>query len=977
MKYINTKYHIDRFISIVLFLLIFGSNSHKLAGQVPAFKTHALPGLLNNSNVNLIFQDHLSFIWVGTKNGLFRYDGMRFAPYLKPDTLSNDVSALFMDDDGTLWIGYQDGSIYYKREGPELLEWMPEEGVPNVPIRGFQKDYNRNLWIATYGEGLYVWNGIHLYNFNTDDGLPGNDLYAMEKDLHGGVWVATDNGISKCEFNHPHKNIVNLTTDDGVPDEIVRTLLADHEGNLWIGTQDKGFCKYHIKQDSFEYYPINWEAGVIISLAYFQHGELWLGTEGDGLFRYDTKSNKLTKVSDKNRFEGAKIYDLLKDVEGNIWVLSNTEGICSANRHFEFESGTFSSIQTILADNRNRIWLGTPTGVFEYKQGNIQQPLRQHLPDLPLNIISLYQDKYDNLWLGTFGDGVVIYNPNTGNFRRIYEKYGLANGSILSIDGINGQVWLATLGGVTQFNTHQNPLSIGSTEFKNLTEKSGLGTNFIYRVFIDSKGRTWFGTDGKGISVLEEGQLKNYSEAIIASELNAIQKDTIELDAVYSITEDRQGNIWFSNANNGLFKFDGNQFDQLTLKEGIRDLSITSLVTDEKGNIIIVHPKGIDVLQPENGHLIYYGNEVGIQNLDPNLNAVSEDRFGQVWIADQDQLIRYTPLKENVEIHPRTILTSVSVFFEDTIYQPDPFFTYRQNNLIFNYTGLWYTHPESVKYKYKIEGLDPEWIISKDPRAVYSNLPPGEFTFMVASTENDAFNGEPVSMFSFTIQSPIWTQWWFILMTVLLLAGMGYTYIKLRDRRVNRINLLEKEKVESQFEALKSQINPHFLFNSFNTLITIIDEDPELAIRYVENFSDFFRSIIQYREKSVIDLKEEITLIQNYTYLLKKRYGENLILNIDVNEIEAQVAPLTIQMLVENAVKHNIISKAKPLTIDISISDQDYIMVRNNLQPKLTDERSTGFGLQNIINRYQLLIDRKVKIQKTDRHFVVAVPLIK
>ncbi|MCB9040652.1 MAG: histidine kinase [Lewinellaceae bacterium] len=156
---------------------------------------------------------------------------------------------------------------------------------------------------------------------------------------------------------------------------------------------------------------------------------------------------------------------------------------------------------------------------------------------------------------------------------------------------------------------------------------------------------------------------------------------------------------------------------------------------------------------------------------------------------------------------------------------------------------------------------------------------------------------------------------------------------------------------------MKSQINPHFLFNSFNTLITIIEENPEIAVEFVEKLSDFYRSILQYREMEVISLREEVVLVQNYAFLLKKRFGDSLSLTVHHNEEQAYIAPLTLQILVENAVKHNIISKSRPLNIEICAGGE-YITVRNNLQKKIAMELSTGFGLQSIVNRYALLVDR-------------------
>jgi LytS/YehU family sensor histidine kinase len=292
--------------------------------------------------------------------------------------------------------------------------------------------------------------------------------------------------------------------------------------------------------------------------------------------------------------------------------------------------------------------------------------------------------------------------------------------------------------------------------------------------------------------------------------------------------------------------------------------------------------------------------------------------------------------------------------------------------------GLWYTDPEIVRYRYQLEGFDQNWIFSKDKRATYSNLPPGQYTFKVSSTENDAFDGEPIIQYSFSIAPPLWLRPWFIILITMAIVLLLWYLLRLRDQRLSREAYLKKEKIESQYEALKSQINPHFLFNSFNTLITIIEEDPGLGVRYVEQLSDFYRSILQYREKELIPLAEEIQLVKSYFFLLKERFGDKLNLSIQLDEGQhSYIVPLSLQMLVENAIKHNVVSSEKPLSIQIHTNEDQYLVVANNLQPKRTKEPSTGFGLNSIITRYALLTSNPVDVLEKEATFEVHIPLIK
>ncbi len=189
---------------------------------------------------------------------------------------------------------------------------------------------------------------------------------------------------------------------------------------------------------------------------------------------------------------------------------------------------------------------------------------------------------------------------------------------------------------------------------------------------------------------------------------------------------------------------------------------------------------------------------------------------------------------------------------------------------------------------------------------------------------------------------------------------------------------LKRENIASQFETLKSQVNPHFLFNSLNTLITIIPEDPQLAVAFVQKLSNVYRYILQNKDKDVVTLAEEMKIAEAYLFLLKTRFGENLQVNTNIPSAQLSkfIAPLTIQMLLENAIKHNVISTEKPLHIDLYIEKDQALVVKNNLQRKSSVPDSTQTGLANISQRYKLLCQQAVEVIVTASNFIVVLPLL-
>ncbi|MFW5757218.1 MAG: sensor histidine kinase [Bacteroidota bacterium] len=190
---------------------------------------------------------------------------------------------------------------------------------------------------------------------------------------------------------------------------------------------------------------------------------------------------------------------------------------------------------------------------------------------------------------------------------------------------------------------------------------------------------------------------------------------------------------------------------------------------------------------------------------------------------------------------------------------------------------------------------------------------------------------------------------------------------------------LEKENLQSQYETLKSQINPHFLFNTLNTITNLIEEEPEMAVRYVNKTADFLRTVLNLKDKQVIRVEEEIDLIKDFYDLQLQRFADNLKLHINIKKenLSQKIPPLALQMLFENALKHNVISSENPLIITIKDHEQDYIEVKNNLQKKKVFAQSHGIGLANIVSRYGFLSNKKVEIVENESFFCVRIPLLK
>ena len=329
---------------------------------------------------------------------------------------------------------------------------------------------------------------------------------------------------------------------------------------------------------------------------------------------------------------------------------------------------------------------------------------------------------------------------------------------------------------------------------------------------------------------------------------------------------------------------------------------------------------------------------------------------------------------------PTVSIDKVELFLNDIKAGSNYKFSHNQNNLSFYFTGIYYSEPEKIQYQYKLDGYDKEWVNTKDRVKNFPNLPPGNYTFRIRVSLNKNFTNASEASFSFVIEKPFWMQVWFFITAALIIGALLYFFIKQREKHINNLNTLKNQKIQSQLETLRNQVNPHFLFNSFNILVSEIENNPEDAVIYTERLSDFYRSLIQHREKDIIPLEDELNTLNDYIFLQEKRFASGLAIHIDIRQeviSSSYIPPLVLQMLVENAVKHNIVSKETPLTIYIKDVDEDCLAVSNNINKKMQPEKRSGLGLQNIQKRYALLQVKKVSIESDEKFFTVKIPLIK
>ena len=822
----------------IIYALFIGVHAfiNEVAAQTPFLKPHQLFKGKEEYNVEVIYQSPEGWLWFGTDHGLFRFDGISYTKYTTSENLAdNHITAILNVPDKEMWIGHKSGKISLY-DGNTFWAFKPEEGLGNIEITDIETDSTGSVWYSTLGEGVFKYDGRYLTNLNTDDGLSDNYVYDIEKDQNGVFWLATDNGITrvsggKCEI---------ISMKDGLNDNIVRVLNSTHDGRLWIGTEEKGLSVYDTETKKFN--PVDgWKFGPVTGFTVSLEDDFWISTENQGIIQLNmTRSGSPVyhQIREKEGLISNRTKTIIKDIEENIWI-GGKQGIIQAlPPAFEFlnqSNGTpFEMSYAIVLDKRNNLWVCSETGLFRGIQDNSGQYVWDNISSrlkLKENFISLFTDPAGEVWAGTYGGGVYRIKTETLSYKKYTAPEEINDNNVISITGNDNFVWLSTLGGgISCYDLEKSAF----VQFSH----SELMNSYIYETKTDNAGRTWVA-----------GSLK-YPGYILNDSLILINDEALRFPQLYSIETDSAGDAWFNTGDKGILRISPNGTKILGVEDGITADQIQSVVFDKLGNLLIISNDGILFYKPDRGVLLNLGDNSGLSYRYPVLNSVYTDKDGRIWIGTQTGIIIYNPeyLKLIGQI-PKVFL-SVKNLFNNPIRDARKKFRYFENNFSFGYTGIWFSNPEGLTYRYKLQGYDLEWLHSERNQVLtYSQLPAGDYTFRVeASLDDKTWYASDDSSYSFVVHPPFWETWWFLSsMLVLIIAGV-YMYIR------QRVSKLQKDKEKLEIEVAKRTEE-------------ISNKNRELEAQKVE--ISLQRDIAEERRDQIEAQKEEIQSSIRYAFRIQ------------------------------------------------------------------------------------------------------------
>ncbi len=848
---------------------------------------------------------------------------------------------------------------------------MEYTAFAGAEIREIWVSNDKDIWMATYGKGLIYYDDS-LRITQTVGGLLDDYCYCLEPDPYGRIWVGTDRGINILAGDA--SVIRSIGYNEGLPDIMVMALHQDDNNRMWIGMESAGICYMDIGPviEKVVLPDPAWDFGMVTAILQSDDDIIAATKESRIIHLTDRLAPGKYKRHSSSITVHPGIIGMVEDHHRNILILTPHAIMFSPGKTIQLWSHmdgfNFNNIHALHVDNNATVWFSIYNVLYRFDPEKGEIPIKVFEASPTSSIISLYEDQYRNLWAGTFGEGLYIIDKQTFQKRHLNQTDGLPDGNIIALTGDDSRIWLATLGGVTSCvlaaNPLKGPLILNQLDFG---QETAVDINFLYDIYRDTRGGLWFASDGSGIVSYRNGRLETY-----------LGENEPGRQVILAIEEDKKGNLWFASSTDGLYRLDDTGFKKYGTAEGLRDPAITTMILDRNDNLLILHNSGFDILNTQTGSVSYLDPLQTDQQNEYFLNAAGLDPSGNIWLGSKNGMIRFALIPGAASMVPETVLERVKVFYEDLDFRNTTSLEYRQNHLIFQFSAVWYQHPEAVTFQYRLEPLDPGWFTTSSREVSYSGLAPGKYTFMVRSAVNKQFTHGMTSSYSFIIRRPFYLQWWFLVIAVMVVTGIFTLAFRAREKNIKKREQEARELVILQFETLKNQVNPHFLFNSLNTLVSMIRQDRDIATEYVENLAEYFRNILAFKNVDLIPLTEETELLRTYYYLQQKRYGQNLMLDLDLDENASAslIPPLTLQILMENAIKHNEVSSRRPLKIRILSLDQN-ILVENNLQLKMHAETSTRTGLNNIKSRYRLASGMEVREENDGSYFRIYLPLIK
>lgn len=748
-----------------------------------------------NVPVTVIAQDGNGFLWLGTAEGLYRFDGINTQAISKDfPMLRQEITAVFIDEQQNTWVGTRSGSVYsFVRNKIDSLRF-PENEKPDK-ITSFA-NLNSTLLIGTYGSGLYTFGTGVLHHYTAANGLSDNVIYRIAGNRNNTAWLGTDAGITELRLQNGKAEFVLVSNKDGLPDNIVRDIVA-LDDELIVSMQDSGVCRFNRNTRKFEkdQFFSNWTKGTVINT--INCGDkLALATEKNGLFIF-SKGGMLVYNYD-HYLQASVVNQLFIDREKQLWVASRNGISQLSEKRYSFINSAKGlnddNVLAIAVDNDHGLWLGAGSGISRLVTDDVGHPVISNIRKIDKYTISCAAKAPDgSIWFGTYGNGIIVARPDQPNSMIATGSADMMDKSNISHIFFEGRetVYISTLGGGLIKAKLQPEAAKKINIEKIYTEADGLGSTYVYCAITDAKGRLFVGTDGGGLQTMQNGRF-----------VNLIKRSGLESNTVFSICSDKYNNIWATTNANGIIRYNGKEMTTYGAEKGLRDEQPQQIYSTDN-TLFAVSSKGIDKINCETGEVSYY--DVFDGDLEPNLNAIFFENDHLYCGTNNGVLVYRTSQQRSDSIRPSVFIRSLQINFKSVPLDSAFEFSHNQNNIQLAFDGIWLKTPGKLNFRYRLHGLEDNWMCSSRGETVsYNNLRPGNYTFIVQVKNEEDVWSDPTG-YSFIIKKPLWQHWWFWVAVVIIATVTIFSLVRYRLRALQRENTLLERRVKERTAQIEKQ----------------------------------------------------------------------------------------------------------------------------------------------------------------------------
>lgn len=894
------------YILLAIFSVLYWQASAQI--PEPVYRQLTEKDGLPSNTVYSIIQDKQGYIWLGTPVGLFRYDGVRYREYSGKQLKNKEVFDLSLQPDGKLWYHNLAGQVCYL-ENEKVQVFAAKGWRDSLQIGGMTQSPDANL--------LYI--GLRDSTVRVFD-LQKRELVKVITSQHNAVYngmithpsdqLLISFGLNQNVVYHPRFN--SLTPID---------LPAKFEGRLnLMRLPDNSLFVYDTK--ATHAVRLIWGENRFIMHSYTYNlpadlrtykfvsdrvGQVWL-TSARGIYRLSKDYSRI-----ENAYLSANdILNFMQDKDGNYWVALRNEGIYVIPS-FDFLSAKIGdrsverAVPALCLTRDSSIYAGYGNGMVRCFDMNNQ--IKTYTTGLISSVGSLTERLNGEIW-GVGNDGIWLRMPSgkaitlklQSSYKRIAEDE-------------NGQLWVGTS---TRLQTLTPPHDAKgyTTSLDGIKFESVLNSRITelfydkpnHRLVVGTPAGLFFVRNKAVTQFLPDGKGFNYS--------------------VMSLTSMPDGTLCVGTSADGLFMVRGNSISaQFNNKNGLSSNNCQELYCDKTGTLWVGTDKGLNIFNPIDQTFSLVDKCDGLlTNIVYSLVRRGED----VWVGSPDGTTAFKASASHLNLVPPDIyLTNVAVWERDTTLMPKYDLSYHQNNIRLEFVGLAYRSAGSFKYKYRLLGLDSSWTFVPASNNIvrYPLLDPGDYTFQVCAINEDGIESTQRAEVKIVIHRAFWQTWWFWTIIIASIAFIVWWVFSNRIQYLKNQNQTKQELRRSQLTALKTQMNPHFIFNALNSIQHYIAfNDAQNANRYLSKFSNLIRATLNMSDQDEITLAQEIDALRLYLELEAMRFEDDFTYKLQIDPSltpeTVRIPSMLIQPYIENAIKHGLLHRAGGRLLNITFKHQ-------------------------------------------------------